>query len=566
MKPEERDERIPRYIEATEALREGRYGVEVPVNGGADDVDRLGLSLRNLSVSLERRWRELAQLDAISRKVNAGVLLDDVLDELYREGRDIFPYDRIGVSLLEDGGSLVRARWARSGLGPMRLGKGYAAPLSGSSLEAVLRTGEPRILNDLVAYLREKPASDSTRLVVEEGVKSSLTCPLVANGVPVGFIFFSSATPGVYTARHAETFQRLAGQLSVVVEKARLVSELTEQKAALEVRSEFIRGIFGRYVSDAVVRQLLETPGGLRMGGERRVVTVVMSDLRGFTPEAERLSPERVVSLLNIYLGEMSDVVLRHGGTIDEFLGDAVLALFGAPIAREDDARRALACAVEMQSAMERVNARAGDLGLPQMGMGIGIHTGEVVAGNIGSEKRAKYGVVGSPINLASRIQGYSLGGQILASEESVLAAGDGVSIGSRFQVHPKGVREPVSILEVVGVAGTRLAVRSDSLTPLVPPVAVRVERIEGGLAQVRSSEGRLHAVGRWEASLETTLRLQPRDEVRLDLPGGFMVSARVLGLAGRGEGVRVRFDGLSAGASRVLREFAEGSAVRSAE
>lgn len=135
MKPEERDERIPRYIEATEALREGRYGVEVPVNGGADDVDRLGLSLRNLSVSLERRWRELAQLDAISRKVNAGVLLDDVLDELYREGRDIFPYDRIGVSLLEDGGSLVRARWARSGLGPMRLGKGYAAPLSGSSLE-----------------------------------------------------------------------------------------------------------------------------------------------------------------------------------------------------------------------------------------------------------------------------------------------------------------------------------------------------------------------------------------------------------------------------------------------
>ncbi|MCL4809774.1 MAG: hypothetical protein KJ062_18595, partial [Thermoanaerobaculia bacterium] len=96
--------------------------------------------------------------------------------------------------------------------------------------------------------------------------------------------------------------------------------------------------------------------------------------------------------------------------------------------------------------------------------------------------------------------------------------------------------------------------------------VAVRVERIEGGLAQVPSSEGRLHAVGRWEASLETTLRLQPRDEVRLDLPGGFMVSARVLGLAGRGEGVRVRFDGLSAGASRVLRELAEGSAVRSAE
>jgi class 3 adenylate cyclase len=553
MKPKERDERIPRYIEAAEALRDGHFGVEIPVSGGADDVSRLGVALHDLSRSLERRWREVAELDAISRKINAGLLLDDVLDEFYREGREIFPYDRVGMSLLEDGGRIVRARWARSTLGPLRLGKGYAAPLEGSSLATILETGQPRVLNDLAAYLDAKPSSESTRLVVEEGVRSSLTCPLIANGVPIGFLFFSSARPGAYADAHVEAFQRLAGQLSVVVEKARLVSELTEQKADLEVRNEFIRQIFGRYLSDSVVRQLLETPGGLRLGGERRVVTVVMSDLRGFTPAAERLAPERVVSLLNLYLGEMSDVVLRHGGTIDEFLGDAMLVLFGAPIAREDDPRRALECAVEMQVAMESVNARAREMGLPEMGMGIGIHTGEVVAGNIGSERRAKYGVVGAVINLASRIQAYSLGGQILASEESVRAAGEGISIGSRFQVHPKGVREPVSIQEVIGVGAIRLVLRSDPLTPLASPVEVEVERLDDDAAESLVSGGLLHALGRREAAVETAVRLGPRDEVRLGLPGGLQVIARVLGPAGRGEGVRVRFETLSDEASRVL-------------
>jgi class 3 adenylate cyclase len=547
------DPRIPKLVEAAEALRDGRYGVEVPDAGPPDDVRRLGAAIRDLSLSLERRFREIGELDAIARRVNAGLLLEDVLDDFYREAREIFPYDRIGFSLLEEDGRVVRARWARSELGPLRLGRGYAARLEGSSLEAILRTGRPRVLNDLAAYLEEKPSSESTRLVVEEGVRSSLTCPLVANGVPIGFLFFSSRHVGAYRDAHVEAYERIASQLSVIVEKGRLISELSEQKAALEVRNRFITRVFGRYLSDTVVEQLLGTPDGLRLGGERRVVTVLLTDLRGFTPTAERIPPESVVTLLNLYLGTMSEVVLRHGGTVDEFIGDALLALFGAPIAAEDDAARALACAVDMQLAMSAVNARARALGLPEMEMGIGVHTGEVVVGNIGSEQRAKYGVVGAPINLASRIQGFTLGGQILASEATVRAAGAGVALGACFGVQPKGVRDLVSIVEVLGAGGRSIAPVSDPLTPLDSPVEVTVERVVPDVARTRGSSGALRAVGRWEAAVETGGAFEPRDEVLLTLPGGLEIRARVLGPAGRGEGVRIRFGTLTGEAARLL-------------
>ena len=547
------DDRIPRFIEAAEALRDGRFGIRVPEAGSDDQVARLGTALNDLSSALERRWREVAELDAITARINAGLLLDDVLEDFFREARDIFPYDRIGFSLLESGGTVVRARWARSDLGPLRLGKGYAARLEGSSLQSILETGRPRIINDLVAYLESKPSSDSTRLVVEEGVRSSLTCPLVANGVPVGFMFFSSRHPDTYRDAHVDAYRRIAGQLSVIVEKGRLISELSEQKAALEIRNRFITRVFGRYLSDAVVEQLLETPDGLRLGGERRVVTVVMTDLRGFTATAERIPPESVVALLNLHLGAMSEIVLKHGGTIDEFIGDALLALFGAPLAREDDARRALACAVEMQQAMEGVNARARELSLPEMGMGIGIHTGEVVVGNIGSERRAKYGVVGAAINLASRIQGFTLGGQILASEETLRAAGAEISVGARFSVQAKGFRDPVSIVEVLGVGKARLAPASDTLTLLDSPVQVGIERLSEEEPGPRETVGVLRAVGRWEAAIETAGTLAPRDEIRLTLPGGLELNAQVLGPAGRGTGVRIRFEALPEEAARRL-------------
>ncbi len=194
----------------------------------------LGEGLRGLARSLEERYRELQQLDRLTTHINEGLLLDDVLDGLFTDFRSALPYDRIGCSLLTDDGRTVSSRWVRSDLDVVKLGRGYAAPLAGSTLEEVFRTGRPRILNDLEGYLAAYPQSQSTRLIVSEGIRSSLTCPLVANGVPVGFLFFSSVRRGAYTEEHAQLLSRVAGQLSVIVEKGRMVSELAAQKAAIE--------------------------------------------------------------------------------------------------------------------------------------------------------------------------------------------------------------------------------------------------------------------------------------------------------------------------------------------
>jgi len=149
-----------------------------------------------------------------------------------------------------------------------------------------------------------------------------------------------------------------------------------EATHALEVRNAFIKQVFSRYVTDDVVENLLENPQGLDLGGENRIVSVLMSDIRGFTANAERLRPEQVVELLNIYLGAMAEVITKYRGTINEFIGDGILAIFGAPIKREDSTECAVACAVAMQLAMVDVNAQMARLGVPQLEMGIGINTG----------------------------------------------------------------------------------------------------------------------------------------------------------------------------------------------
>ena len=230
--------------------------------------------------------------------------------------------------------------------------------------------------------------------------------------------------------------------------------DLAQANDDLEKRNQLIRQVFGRYLSDDIVANLLESPEGLKLGGDRRNITILTSDLRGFTALAERIPPEEVIHILNLYLEYMADVINKYQGTIDEFMGDGILVLFGAPTARDDDAIRAIACACEMQLTMGAVNETMQGMGLPRLEMGIGINTGEVVVGNIGSEKRTKYGIVGSQVNLTYRIESYTKGGQILISENTRREAGSSVKINGKQQVQPKGVKQPITIYDVYGVSG----------------------------------------------------------------------------------------------------------------
>ena len=296
--------------------------------------------------------------------------------------------------------------------------------------------------------------------------------------------------------------------------------ERNEAQRQLEVRNRFIRETFGRYLSDEIVDTILETPEGLQLGGEKRRVTIMMTDLRGFTRLAEEMPPEKVVALINNYLSAMTEVIVRHSGTIDEFIGDAILVIFGAPVLRADDAARAVRCAIEMQQAMEQVNDKNAAEGLPRVEMGIGLNTGEVVVGNIGSHKRAKYGVVGATVNVTSRIESFTLGGQVLISESTRLGAGAGLELEGMFTASVKGVKEPVSIYEVGGFDGTLLPPRAGEPIPLHAPLPVRFSVLEGKHETGDAVAGSLVMCTTVDAEIEAPAP-QPLANVKLHIAGG---------------------------------------------
>jgi adenylate cyclase len=230
-----------------------------------------------------------------------------------------------------------------------------------------------------------------------------------------------------------------------------MTQQLKNAYEDLERRNEFIRKTFGRYTSDDIVEAILDVPDGLELGGEKREITIMMSDLRGFTALSERLEPTEVVALLNYYFSAMFESIQRYQGTIDEIIGDAILVLFGAPVAMEDASLGAVCCALEMQKAMGEVNAHNAQMGWPEIEMGIALHTGEVVVGNIGSTKRSKYGVVGRPINLTARIESYTVGGQILLSPTLLDAVQGDLILGDEIEIHAKGMSEPLQCRELLG-------------------------------------------------------------------------------------------------------------------
>ncbi len=221
-----------------------------------------------------------------------------------------------------------------------------------------------------------------------------------------------------------------------------------------QAKAKRLRKTFGRYMSTEVADSILDTANGMRLGGEKKEVTVMMTDLRGFTAMSEKLPPEEVVAILNRYLEVMTEIITKYHGTIIEFLGDGILILFGAPVTRADDPQRAVACALEMQLAMAGVNKSNKPYGHPELKMGGGVNTGTVVAGNIGSEKRSKYGVVGTTINLTARIESYTVGGQILISESTRQACGDLLRIDDILQVKPKGIPHDIHIYHVGAIGG----------------------------------------------------------------------------------------------------------------
>lgn len=314
-----------------------------------------------------------------------------------------------------------------------------------------------------------------------------------------------------------------------LLERNEAYRALEESRRQLERRNQFIKKTFGRYLSDDVVESILERPEGTRLGGEKRRVTILMTDLRGFSNLSENLPPESVVSVVNNYLTEMTEIILKYQGTIDEFIGDAILTIFGAPILREDDARRACACAVEMQLGMKRVNEWNRDHGFPVVSQGIGMNTGEIVVGNIGSEKRTKYGVVGRNVNLAGRIESYTVGGQILISRSTVEACGQELRLDDSIQVMPKGFKEAITIYELGGVGDPHGLFLPEKQPPdfreLCPPQPVTCSPLDDKRVKRKGFDGWIICLAGETARLRTAAALERMMNIRLRLIGAKGIS-----------------------------------------
>jgi adenylate cyclase len=366
-------------------------------------------------------------------------------------------------------------------------------------------------------------------------------------------------------------FDVLLGRLDTQLTLKRSREQLSLLAADLSVRNEFIRKTFGRYLSDDVVNRLLSSPEAQLLGGEERDVTIMMTDLRSFTTMTENMPPELVMRLLNGYLGEMARIIVARGGTIVEFIGDAVLALFGAPFPAGDDARRAVACALEMQLAMDAVNDKNLKEGLPMLQMGVALNTGPVVVGNIGSEARTKYGVVGSQVNLTSRIESCTVGRQVLIADSTRRAAGGGLALGPSHWLTVKGFQNRVLVHELVGVDGPErlhLSERRVELVPLSSPLPVTCARIAGKRVEGEPQSAVLLAL----SPLGAALRLQPRPapftNLQLHLPAGLAerlggeLFAKVLELDARADDVaRIHFTSSPPGLAALVQELSRAKA-----
>ena len=329
----------------------------------------------------------------------------------------------------------------------------------------------------------------------------------------------SALTGGVARVAAGDLSQSLPVRSSDEI--GQLTRAFNEMLEGLRQR-DFIRDTFGRYVSPEVARTLLESPEGLRLGGEKREVTILMSDLRGYTHFAERGSPEDVMEVLNAYLAQMADIVIAHGGTINEFIGDAILAVFGAPIAHPDHAERAAATALAMQGAMTEINRAHADRGLPRFEMGIGINTGEAVVGNIGSKQRAKYAVVGSAVNLAARVEGCTVGGQIFLSPSTWERLRDRVEVGVPVPVELKGIAEPLMLYELRAIGGRFARRLPETVIESEPQVDVTLPLtcwvIEGKVVRPDSITGVVLRLGARQIDVRLAAPLAPLTNVRLRL------------------------------------------------
>ena len=369
--------------------------------------------------------RRLAQLVALTQRLGALDALDALLTRIVEDAFGAFAADRVAVLLADDAGELT-VRVARD-----RHGSSIARPVSRTIAREVADKQVSWLLHDARDDARVDGQSITTQIV-----RSALAAPLIGEDRRTLGVVYADNLRDIraFTEADLDFLAAYAGVAAAAIERERNAARLRE---AARVRENF-----ARYFTPHLAERIASTDGAVALGGERRPVVVLFSDIRGFTAIAESLPPDAMASQLNEYFEAMVACVFRHEGALDKYIGDALMAYWGAPVSDATDADRAVAAALDMQRALAELNARWAAAGRPVLATGIGVHAGDAFVGNIGAPQRLEYTLIGDTVNVASRLCGLAAGGEVLVSDRVRAQARGMLAATGRVTERPELVPE----------------------------------------------------------------------------------------------------------------------------
>ena len=439
------DESVPRVTIAPSSINESHIRHKVD----ADKSERF-LPAKDLPAdTLKRDYEKLRIAHELGQAIMGILDLETLLPKILDKSFELLPADR-GVILLMVGGQL--------------LPKYVKHKNPRQSHEQIVLSNA--ILNEVTQQKRAVLSSDASmdarfvgsNSIIMQGIRSTMSVPLMHGSDLLGVMHLDSQiAANAFTERDLQLFNSIANQAAIAIQNARLTKKIEE-----EART---RTQFQRLLSPALVEQLVSGQLRLEGVGELREVTMLFSDIRGFTAMSEKQKATETVALLNEYFEVMVNILFRWNGTLDKYVGDEIMGLFGALVPMEDAPWHAVQCAIEMQAALRDFNDRRAQQGLEQIEIGIGINTGMVVSGAIGSPLTMQYTVIGDAVNVASRLCSIAKKGQIIISETTFAAVTDKVHWIPLEPTKLKGKNQQMRIYNIIGRKGDSSGFFSKDLT-----------------------------------------------------------------------------------------------------
>jgi adenylate cyclase len=383
---------------------------------------------------LRRDYEKLRLAHELGRSIGLEVDIGVLLEQIIMKAFELIPADRGVILLMEDG--VPQPRIART-----RDGRVEQIVLSRSILSEVVQQKTAVLSADASMDSRFSGAHS----IILQGIRSTMTVPLVHRDELLGVMHMDSmVATGAFGEKDLQLFAGIANQAAVAIHNSMLARKI-EQEAKT-------RAQFQRLLSPNLVDQVVAGKLQLEKGGAMQEVTILFSDIRGFTAMSERQAPQEIVRMLNEYFELMVDVLFHQQGTLDKFVGDEIIGLFGAPVAVPDAELRAIQCALEMQRVLKDFNRTRVAEGQDEIKVGIGINTGHVVTGAIGSSRALQYTAIGDAMNLASRLCGAAAPDQILISEATYKKIADRVAAVAMPPMRFKNKSEEQKVFNVIGM------------------------------------------------------------------------------------------------------------------